>query len=92
MSRARLQAWLLRLCSGFTGLLRAWPCEQVSNAAMMSMTGRMMSEKIDVLRLTFYTAPVSCALLLPVFFIREARPLLADSCSGMPPTRVGARI
>ena len=52
-------------------VLRALPVSQVSNAAMMSMTGRILSEKIDVLRLTFYTAPVSCALLLPVFFIRE---------------------
>ena len=54
---------------------------QVSNAAMMSMTGRILSEKIDVLRLTFYTAPVSCALLLPVFFIREVRPCEAQACS-----------
>ena len=43
----------------------------LSNAAMMSMTGRLLSEKIDVLRLTFYTAPVSCLLLLPVFLTRE---------------------
>ena len=45
----------------------------LSNAAMMSMTGRLLSEKIDVLRLTFYTAPVSCLLLLPVFLAREVR-------------------
>lgn len=30
-----------------------------------------MSEKLDVLRLAFYTAPVSCAILLPLFYIRE---------------------
>lgn len=41
---------------------------------MMSMTGKILSEKIDVLRLTFYTAPVSCALLLPTFYIREVCP------------------
>ena len=46
---------------------------QISNAAMMCMTGRILGEKIDVLRLTFYTAPVSSACLLPVFCIREAR-------------------
>lgn len=43
----------------------------VCNAAMMSTTGKVMSEKLDVLRLAFYTAPVSCALLLPLFYIRE---------------------
>lgn len=51
----------------------------MSNAAMMSMTGRLLSEKIDVLRLTFYTAPVSCLLLLPVFLTREVS--IACSCS-----------
>ena len=43
----------------------------VCNAAMMCTTGKIMSEKLDVLRLTFYIAPVSCALLLPLFCIRE---------------------
>ena len=43
----------------------------VCNAAMMSTTGKVMSEKLDVLRLAFYTAPVSCAILLPLFYIRE---------------------
>ena len=45
----------------------------VCNAAMMSTAGKVMSEKVDVLRLTFYTAPVSCAVLLPLFLIREVR-------------------
>ena len=39
----------------------------VCNAAMMSTSGRVLSEKLDALRLTFYTAPVSCTLLLPIF-------------------------
>ena len=43
----------------------------VCNAAMMSTAGKVMSEKVDVLRLTFYTAPVSCVVLLPLFLIRE---------------------
>jgi hypothetical protein len=34
---------------------------------MMSTSGRLMSEKIDVLRLTFYTAPVSCFILIPFY-------------------------
>ena len=32
---------------------------------------QILSEKLDVLRLAFYTAPVSCAALVPVFFLRE---------------------
>lgn len=34
---------------------------------MMSTSGRLMSEKIDVLRLTFYTAPISCFILIPFY-------------------------
>ena len=48
----------------------------VCNAAMMSTTGRVLSERIDVLRLTFYTAPVSCICLLPLFYLREVIPCL----------------
>ena len=32
---------------------------------------QVLSEKLDVLRLAFYTAPVSCSVLLPVFYLRE---------------------
>jgi hypothetical protein len=45
----------------------------LSNAAMMSTSGRVLSEKLDVVRLTFYTAPVSCLALLPFFLWREVR-------------------
>ncbi len=38
-----------------------------------------MSEKVDALRLTFYTAPSSCAVLAPFFYAREARPAPAGS-------------
>ena len=55
----------------------------ISNALMMTTSGRVLSEKVDVLRLTFYTAPVSLAALLPAFvasgeagrFAREYAPL-----------------
>ena len=47
----------------------------VCNAAMMSTTGKLLSERIDVLRLTFYTAPVSSACLAPLFFVREVSSL-----------------
>jgi len=43
----------------------------VCNAAMMSTSGRILSEKLDVLRLAFYTAPVSCIALFPFCYFRE---------------------
>jgi hypothetical protein len=39
----------------------------ICNGLMMSTSGRLMSEKIDVLRLTFYTAPISCFILIPFY-------------------------
>jgi hypothetical protein len=36
----------------------------------------VLKEDIDVIRLTFYTAPVSVAILVPFFFARELQPLL----------------
>ncbi|KAK9832050.1 hypothetical protein WJX81_002190 [Elliptochloris bilobata] len=42
------------------------------NGAMMVTAGKIMSEKVDALRLTFYTAPSSCAVLAPFFYGREA--------------------
>ena len=42
-------------------------------AAMMSTAGKVLSEKIDVLQLAFYTAPVSSCVLLPFFWILEVR-------------------
>ena len=45
----------------------------VCNAAMMCTTSTVLSEEVDVLRLTFYTAPASCALLLPIFIVQEVR-------------------
>ena len=45
----------------------------VCNAAMMCSMGKIMSEKVDVLRLTFYTAPVSCCVLIPLVSAFEVR-------------------
>jgi hypothetical protein len=42
---------------------------------MMTMSGRLMSERIDVLRLTFYTAPTVVVLLLPFWHRLERRQL-----------------
>ena len=44
----------------------------ISNGLMMSSIGRLMSEKVDVLRLTFYTAPLTCFMLLPFYLHNEA--------------------
>lgn len=62
--------WEGSVSGSLTGLLLCC-AGTVCNAAMMSTAGKVMSEKVDVLRLTFYTAPVSCAVLLPLFLIRE---------------------
>ena len=43
----------------------------ICNGAMMSFSGRLLSEKLDVLRLAFYTAPVSLGVLLPIFYLQE---------------------
>lgn len=40
-------------------------------AGMMSMAGKVLSEKLDVMQLTFYTAPISCSVLFPFFLARE---------------------
>ena len=47
-------------------------------AAMMCTAGRMLQEKLDVFQLTFYTAPVSLAVLFPFFITREASLSLPD--------------
>ena len=39
----------------------------------MTTSGRVLSEKMDVFRLSFYTAPVSCIALLPFVYLREVR-------------------
>lgn len=46
-------------------------CGTTCNAAMICTSGKLLSEKMDVLRLAFYTAPVSCAVLFPLFILRE---------------------
>ena len=43
----------------------------VCNGAMMTFSGKLLSEKLDVVRLTFYTAPVSLLCLAPFMAWRE---------------------
>lgn len=45
----------------------------ISNAAMMTTSGKVLSERVDALRLTFYTAPISLLALLPAFYLREVK-------------------
>lgn len=49
----------------------------VSNAAMMTFSGKLLSEKLDVVRLTFYTAPVALLCLLPFAFFLEYESLVS---------------
>lgn len=58
----------------------------VCNGAMMTFSGKVLSEKLDVVRLTFYTAPVSLACLLPFMVWREIgkfRPFLGAQFYGV---------
>jgi drug/metabolite transporter (DMT)-like permease len=43
----------------------------ICNAAMMTFSGKLLSEKLDVVRLTFYTAPVSLLCLAPFMIWME---------------------
>jgi len=43
----------------------------VCNGATMTFSSKLLSEKLDIVRLTFYTAPISLACLLPFYLIRE---------------------
>lgn len=43
----------------------------ICNGAMMTFSGKVLSEKLDVVRLTFYTAPISLACLTPFLVWRE---------------------
>lgn len=45
----------------------------ISNGAMMTFSGKVLAEKLDVVRLTFYTAPVSCMCLMPFYWTFEKR-------------------
>lgn len=62
--------------AGAAGPFAVFLCvlDTICNAAMMTFSGKLLSERIDVLRLAFYTAPVSLLVLLPFLWMREARP------------------
>ena len=54
-----------------------------SNAAMMTMSGKVLSEKLDVLRLTFYTSPISCLCLLPFYYFKEVCSQHPSKCNSL---------
>lgn len=58
-------------CSGQLNEVHVHSAGVLCAAAMMSTAGKVLSEKIDVLQLAFYTAPVSSCVLLPFFWILE---------------------
>lgn len=54
----------------------------VSNGLMMTCSGKVMSERIDVLRLTFYTAPVVSVVLVPFYLAMEHAKFVAYDSHG----------
>lgn len=44
------------------------------------MRTQVLKEKMDVLRLTFYTAPVSVGILVPFFLMTEFKKLMSYGC------------
>ncbi|KAK9830940.1 hypothetical protein WJX81_008324 [Elliptochloris bilobata] len=45
----------------------------LANAACLSTSGKLLTEKIDVMRLTFYIAPITAFFILPLLLHVEAR-------------------
>jgi len=63
----------------------------VSNALMMTFSGRIMGgEKLDALRLTFYTSPVTLGLLAPVSLTMEWDRMLERLGLQAPPGQEGS--
>ena len=68
--------------SGAAGPFAVFLCVlgTICNAAMMTFSGKLLGERIDVLRLAFYTAPVSLLVLAPFLWMREVRGAAANPC------------
>ena len=54
-----------------------WCCKQWHGVDTWLLWIQVLKEDIDVIRLTFYTAPVSLIILVPFFLAKELQPLLA---------------
>ena len=57
-------------------------------AVQMSVSGRLMSGKLDSFQMTFYTGPVACASLVPFAFGVEYA-IFAESLASRPWTTIG---
>jgi len=44
-----------------------------ANAACLSTSGKLLTEKVDVMRLTFYIAPITAVFILPILLHLEVR-------------------
>lgn len=54
------------------------------SAGMLSTAGKLLSEQVDVLRLAFYTAPISAICLAPLFYKHEVGQPLQYICMSDP--------
>lgn len=52
----------------------------LANAACLSTSGKLLTEKVDVLRLTFYISPICAAFILPFTLYFEVRSILLEPC------------
>lgn len=53
--------------------------------AFMTFSSKLLSEKLDIIKLTFYTAPVSVMCLAPFVYMIEVRGHAASSSAGRRP-------
>lgn len=71
-----LAVWQGRLEGGGAAIALC-AASTLCSGAMMTLSGRLLSERLGVARLAFYTAPVSLACLLPFMLALERRRFLA---------------
>jgi len=64
---------------GAAGAERARAAAQ-ANAACLSTSGKLLTEKVDVMRLTFYIAPITAVFILPMLLHLEVRAALTQLC------------
>lgn len=65
--------WQGSVTGSFTGLLLCI-AGTVCSGVTICTAGKVLTEKVDAMRLAFYTAPVSCAVLFPLALIHEVKP------------------
>ena len=73
-----LSVWEEHLAGSASSIMLCFS-STVCTAAMMCITGRVLSAKLDVLRLNLFTAPICCAFFVPIFMLREVSCLVEPS-------------